>query len=117
MVHAGMERKTRTLRERMNENTIGRHHLERIDEIARATRETAVDVLARALVELGPDPSAGALTGWLFEERQRLGLEPKSAHVDKPEHIIAWQAVEEAADTWPRFDPALLALDEEEVGA
>jgi hypothetical protein len=71
---------------------LGKHHLNRIDAIAAATKES--DVLARALLELGPTPSAGALTDWLWQESIRCGLEKRSDFRDKPEAVKAWQAVE-----------------------
>lgn len=70
------------------------HHLERIDAIANATNATDVDVLARALLELGATPTAGALTGWLWEAATRAGLERRSDFRDKPEAVAAWQALE-----------------------
>jgi len=91
---------------------LGKHHLNRIDAIAAATKETDVDVLARALLELGPTPSAGALTGWLWDESIRCGLERRSDFRDKPEAVKAWQAVEAAADSWPSFSVAELLAGE-----
>jgi hypothetical protein len=92
------------------------HHLKCIDAIATTTRETDVDVLARLFFDLGPVVSTGQITAWLDEEAVRVGLQRRSDHRDPPRHVAAWQALEDAADTWPRFDPAFLA-DEEEVGA
>ena len=73
---------------------LGKHHLNRIDAIAAATKETDVDVLARALLELGSTPSAGALTDWLWQESIRCGLEKRSDFRDKAAAVKAWQAVE-----------------------
>lgn len=95
---------------------LGKHHLQRIDAIAAATKETDVDVLARLLMELGPVLSAGQVTAWLHAESVRVGLEKRSDHRDTLADVSAWQAIEDDADTWPRFDAAFLA-DEEEVGA
>jgi len=95
---------------------LGKHHLQRIAAIAAATKETDVDVLARLLMELGPVLSAGQVTDWLWQESVRVGLEQRSDHRDTLADVSAWQAIEDNADTWPRFDAALLA-DEEEVGA
>jgi len=95
---------------------LGKHQLQRIEAIAAATKETDVDVLARLLMELGPVLSAGQVTDWLWQESVRVGLEQRSDHRDTLADVSAWQAIEDAVDTWPRFDPAFLA-DEEEVGA
>ena len=95
---------------------LGKHHLQRIEAIAAATKETDVDVLARLLMELGPVLSAGHVTDWLWQESVRVGLEKRSDHRDTLADVSAWQAIEDGADTWSRFDPAFLA-DEEEVGA
>jgi hypothetical protein len=95
---------------------LGKHHLQRIDAIAAATKETDVDVLARLLMELGPVLSAGQVTAWLHAESVHVGLEKRSDHRDTLADVSAWQAIEGDVDTWPRFDAALLA-DEEEVGA
>lgn len=95
---------------------LGKHHLQRIEAIAAATKETDVDVLARLLMELGPVLSAGQVTDWLWQESVRVGIERRSDHRDTLEDVCAWQAIETAAETWPRFDAAFLA-DEEEVGA
>lgn len=74
---------------------LGKHHLERIDAIAEATNETAVDVLARLLMELGPALSTGQATDWLRQEGLRVGLERRSDHRDRPESVEAWQAIED----------------------
>jgi hypothetical protein len=74
---------------------IEEHQIKRIDAIAKAAGEQAVDVFTRALVELGDDMTAGELTGWLWDESVRVGLEHRSAHRSAPEHVAAWQAIEE----------------------
>jgi hypothetical protein len=74
---------------------LGKHHLQRIDAIAAATKETDVDVLARLLMELGPVLSAGQVTDWLWQESVRVGIERRSDHRDEPEAVEAWQGIED----------------------
>lgn len=95
---------------------LGKHHLQRIEAIAAATKETDVDVLARLLMELGPVLSAGQVTAWLHAESVRVGLEKRSDHRDTLADVSAWQAIEDTMEAWARFDAAFPA-DEEEVGA
>lgn len=73
---------------------LGKHHLDAIATVANATNETHVDVLARAIVELGVCFTPGALSGWLWQERITLGLERRSAHRDSPKQVAAWTAIE-----------------------
>lgn len=90
------------------------HHLQRLEALAKATGESAADVLTRAFVDLEEDYTAGELTAWLYAEAVRVGLERPSHHRDRPEELGAWQALEAAADTWHALDRAQL---EEEIGA
>ena len=75
--------------------TIQEHQRERIDAIAKAAGETAVDVFTRALQELGDDMTPGELTGWLWSASVAVGIERRSDFRDRPELVLAWQACEE----------------------
>ncbi len=84
------------------------HHLTRLGTLAKATGESAADVLTRAFADLEEDYTAGELTAWLYAEAVRVGLEKPSHHRDRPDDVHAWQALEAAADTWPTLDRAQL---------
>ncbi len=89
------------------------HHLKRLEALAKATGESAADVLTRAFADLEEDYTAGELTVWLYTEAARVGLEKPSHHRDRPEEIGAWQALEAEAPAWPRMTQTQL---EEEIG-
>lgn len=90
------------------------HHLQRLDALAKATGESAADVLTRAFADLEEDYTAGELTAWLYAEAVRVGLEKTSHHRDRAEELGAWQALEAEATAWPTMSRAHL---EEEIGA
>lgn len=90
------------------------HHLQRLETLAKATGESAADVLTRAFADLEEDYTAGELTAWLYAEAVRVGLEQPSHHRDRAEELGAWQALEAEAPAWPTMNRAQL---EEEIGA
>ena len=90
------------------------HHLQRLEALAKATGESAADVLTRAFADLEEDYTAGELTAWLYAESVRVGLEQPSHHRDRAEELGAWQALEAEAPAWPTMSRAQL---EEEIGA
>lgn len=89
------------------------HHLKRLEALAKATGESAADVLTRAFADLEEDYTAGELTAWLYAESVRVGLEKPSHHRDRAEELGAWQALEAEAPAWPTMSRAQL---EEEIG-
>lgn len=70
-----------------------RHHLERIDRLAKALGESDVDILTQAIYE-GAHTSPAALTSWLWQRCVDAGLEAASEHVDSAKAVNAWAALE-----------------------
>lgn len=75
-----------------------KHNLARLDALAAHTGKSDVDILTECIMELGPAPTPGELTDWLYQASRTAGLEPAAHFVDKPEAIKAWQAIEDAWD-------------------
>lgn len=74
------------------------HHLNRIEALAVATGKSDVDIMTECFMSLGPVPTAGQITAWLYDQHRTAGLEPAAHFVDRPEAVTAWQAIEDAWD-------------------
>lgn len=74
-----------------------KHHLDRIDAISAETGSRDVDIVAHMFMELGPEPSDGAITSWLWNECIALGLERRSTFRDGADALEAWLTVDEGS--------------------
>lgn len=73
---------------------IAKHQLERIDQLAAHHGNTDVDIVSAMLIDLGPTPTQGEVTSWLWEQLLDAGLEKPSETEEKPAAIEAWAAIE-----------------------
>jgi hypothetical protein len=78
-----------------------KHHLDRIDAMATARNVDPAEILTECLVEVGPTPTAGQITSWLFAAMQDMGLEPRSYFQEKPEAVAAWASIEAGEEDAP----------------
>ena len=73
------------------------HQLVRIDQLAAHLGESDIDIVQAMLLELGPEPTQGAVTSWLWEQLVNAGLEKPSEHKDSADALEAWLAVDEGS--------------------
>lgn len=80
------------------------HHLARIVRLADARQRPAETIVATMLLDLGPEPTAGQIAGWLWAECVKTGIECPSNFHDRAQSVAAWQALEAA---WRDSEAAL----------
>lgn len=73
---------------------LAKHHLERIDQLAAHHASTDVDIVSAMLMELGPEPTQGEVTAWLWEQLVDAGLERNGEKPETPEAVAAWENIE-----------------------
>lgn len=75
---------------------IAEHQLKRIDQLAAHHGNADVDIVTAMLMELGPEPTQGQVTSWLWQQLVDAGIEKDSERTDPPASIEAWATVESA---------------------
>jgi hypothetical protein len=73
---------------------IAEHQLKRIDQLAKHHNIADIDIVAAMLMELGPEPTQGAVTSWLWEQLVEAKLEQRAIGSESPRSIAAWEAIE-----------------------
>lgn len=73
---------------------IAEHQLKRIDQLAKHHNIADIDIVAAMLMELGPEPTQGAVTWWLWEQLVEAKLEQRAIGSESPRSIAAWEAIE-----------------------